>query len=408
MLTKTIPEENNTIPPLPKEIPENIQKNIQERWFHLYNWITPNEVKASIQRDYLHILSKIGIWVWGIAIIWALITWGLSPLSFIVFFGILSIVYSLLLGYLSLIAIKRSMTLAKSANVVLTDKAMSLGWEIINYDELANHKDDIDKIADDFDEPLFWESNLEKTKGKLFRDTIDSVWEAWAMAFKFIGNMDGRWKDTWQLILFLVVLGALYSWTMAVVYFAGLFFIWIFSIFITFLNKMIMRVSWHTVQLINDRFESIDSYSNKLQTSSQNLSSLLSEASKNNWQENLSGKIKDGIDTINKDASNAINESKNLRWLLENSKYKEIFNFTTFWSWLKKKIINPLENILALLEKNKSLIESSISLLENQIKETPDSSLRWPLELQKRRFESQKEIFEKQILMIQGYLDKLR
>jgi hypothetical protein len=40
------------------KIPKEIEEKVQERGFYLYKWISPLEVKASIERDYLSILSK--------------------------------------------------------------------------------------------------------------------------------------------------------------------------------------------------------------------------------------------------------------------------------------------------------------------------------------------------------------
>jgi len=53
MQTKT--KINNNI-----QLPQEIQKSISERGFYLYEWISPDEVKMSIERDYLNILQTIG------------------------------------------------------------------------------------------------------------------------------------------------------------------------------------------------------------------------------------------------------------------------------------------------------------------------------------------------------------
>jgi len=34
-------------------VPKAIKKDIEERGFHLYKWISPEEVKLSIERDFL-------------------------------------------------------------------------------------------------------------------------------------------------------------------------------------------------------------------------------------------------------------------------------------------------------------------------------------------------------------------
>ena len=42
-------------------VPKNIQKDIEERGFHLYKWISPDEVKLSIERDFLRVIKVTGI-----------------------------------------------------------------------------------------------------------------------------------------------------------------------------------------------------------------------------------------------------------------------------------------------------------------------------------------------------------
>jgi hypothetical protein len=56
MLTRTREEE------LPQvlHIPEKIQADIEEKGFHLYKWISPEEVKLSIERDFLKVLKTVG------------------------------------------------------------------------------------------------------------------------------------------------------------------------------------------------------------------------------------------------------------------------------------------------------------------------------------------------------------
>ena len=56
MLTRTLPspelepEEENT------ESPEFIEEKVDERGFYLYEWISPDELRMSVQADYLTII----------------------------------------------------------------------------------------------------------------------------------------------------------------------------------------------------------------------------------------------------------------------------------------------------------------------------------------------------------------
>ena len=71
MRTRT--HENPSTPQV-LQIPEKIQQDIEEKGFHLYKWITPEEVKLSIERDFLKTLKYIGIPLGVLAIISGLLT----------------------------------------------------------------------------------------------------------------------------------------------------------------------------------------------------------------------------------------------------------------------------------------------------------------------------------------------
>jgi len=60
-----------------------------------------------------------------------------------------------------------------------------------------------------------------------------------------------------------------------------------------------------------------------------------------------------------------------------------------------------------LLNNNSATLKSTISSLEIQISETSDPSLQKPLILQKERLEMQVESFERVMVILEGYKEKL-
>lgn len=134
---------------------------------------------------------------------------------------------------------------------------------------------------------------------------------------------------------------------------------------------------------------------------------FLTEAKNANWTENLSTKINSSFLEINNLALNSTNLSIKLRKKLQNSDYKNIFNFTKYDSWLKKQIILPMENLIEVLEKNEKILKNNIKSIENQILQTQDSSLQKPLELQKIRLENQLENISKTIINLKSQISKV-
>lgn len=119
------------------------------------------------------------------------------------------------------------------------------------------------------------------------------------------------------------------------------------------------------------------------------------------------GKINDSTGLLAKLAGSATDDTRKLRTLLESSQYKDIFNFSKYGSWIKHQILEPIESILLLLEKNRDTLQKTIQSLDTQIRKVTDPSLQKPLILQKERLEIQTESFERVMKMMESYKEKL-
>lgn len=113
----------------------------------------------------------------------------------------------------------------------------------------------------------------------------------------------------------------------------------------------------HSIQTL---FIDITEASIELKKEKKDSISLLSEAGRNDWKENLTGKIEDSFEIISKRAEIATEKSIELEKLLTSSQYKDIFNFVKYGRWIKLQILEPLEEIDELLKKNKYTLEGIV------------------------------------------------
>jgi hypothetical protein len=58
---------------------------------------------------------------------------------------------------------------------------------------------------------------------------------------------------------------------------------------------------------------------------------------------------------------------------IENSEYKEMFDFSIYNSWIKKQITIPLEQIKTLLEKNLKVLNNQKQEIQDLLKIENDS-----------------------------------
>ena len=389
-------------------IPKHVQNDINEKWFHIYNWIWEKDVKQSIERDFLKLIDKLWPWLAALLIIPSsiLLLLEITSTFYWYFFWLLWIINLIFLVYVLFIAIKRSSILRKNAYVLITDSSVSINWKI---DKLSNtglkSSKGINKVSTLFEENIFEESNIEKTKKWFFKKVTEQLWK-W---FTTIMKMWRRWgRDSWKVVLLLLVLYSIYAFSLWIIYFIWIFFIWIFWNILSFVNKKILLISWHEITTINNHFENIDKDSKELIKEKNTLSTLLTQAMKNDWKDSLLTKINSWIKNINNNASDAVDTSIKLKRKIESSKYKEMFNFSIYNSWIKKQIHIPLKQILDLLQKNLDKLNENKEKIEKQILETSDQSLQWPLVANKARIQMRIKDIRKHMKGINIYIIKLK
>ena len=383
-------------------IPKAVQKDITERWFHLYKWISPDEVKLSIERDFLKTLKFIWIPLWIISII-------LGFLTIVWFFVSIFIGIFFMFLYLLFLSIHRSRLLTKSAFVVMTDSSISLWGKIHKLSEIWKLKADIDEVSQTFEEDLFWESGLETSKKTLTEGIMEQLFGWYKKLFSFADNTNiWRGKDSAQFLLLIIALYTAYIGIMAMVYFVGVLWLLLFGKLIRWLNTMYLLKKWHTVIKINDLFGDLDISSENIKEHKKNLEGLLKEAHDNNWKDGLLLAINDGIMNINDDAQNAILSVLNLRNTIESSKYKDMFSFDVYNKWIKKQILKPLEQIKELLEKNLEILQNTQKEITRQLETTQKEEFVSNLKLQLKRLKMQERDIEKFIPMLVESIHKLQ
>lgn len=403
--TKTINEEKNDLVTNHSfSIPENIKKDINEKWFSLYNWIWEQDVKQSIERDFLKLIEK--LWTFfslTLIIPSVILLYAEAYIAFnFYFFWGLFIINIFLIIYLTILAIKRSDILRKNSQILITDSSISINWKIDKLNNF-NYNEKLKKISILFEEDLFKESNIHKSKKQFSKQVMNQITN-W---YSKIWNM-WRWKNWPQIVIILWALYSIYALSLWFIYLFWIFFIWIFWNILSVINKKLLLISGHEITNINEKFENIDEDSKELIKQKDTLSTLLTSAMNNDWEESLLTKINSWIENINKNASGAVDTSIKLKQQIQDSKYKEMFNFSIYNSWIKKQILVPLEQITNLLEKNLEKLKENKISIEKQILETTNPSLSWPLVASKTRTIMRIEDVEKHIEWIKVYIDKLK
>ncbi len=400
MLTRTLslPEE---------QTPEIIRDQVDERGFYLYEWISPDELRMTLERDYLSIVRWASI---PLAIITAIagFIWFAGGIfwTIIAVLGVLGIFYLIIGLILWIRFLHRSYLYTRGANVVITDDHFVSWGNIIEQWDKSSIQENFWKFETIFDEPFLGESRLAEKKAEAKTALFDNLKEiAWGW-WKILQNV-WRSRDSWGIVIVILVAGFLYAAMMWIIYFIGIFFISFFGRIFSWIAHRYLMAMNNTEHKIQTLFSNISDSSDDLKWWQTEAISLLSDAAQNEWQENLSGRIAQSFKLIGKLAGNATDKTVELRNILESSEYKDIFNFVKYGNWVKKQILEPIESILLLLNKNRDTLKKTISSLESQISDISDPSLQKPLMLQKERLIMQVESFNTTIELLKQYQQKL-
>ena len=405
MLTRTLPSPSEPIDQ--KSTIHDIESKVDERGFYLYEWISPDELRMSVLGDYLSIIQKSSMPLAIVTLIAGLIGfgWGI-PGALIAIFWVLVIFYAIVVFILIMKMFQKSYLYTRGANVVITDKHYVSNGKVVERSDFRAQKEAFSTLEKIFREPLLEPSGLaehiESEKKNLFAQLRDIAMWGW----KVVQNI-GRSRDAWSIVVILMLAGVLYWGMMALVY-----FLWVFLV--SLLARIFSQISHRALLLINNTeheiqtlFSKIDSSSLKLGWARKETISLLDEAWRNDWKDNLSKKITNSLTLLSETASLATEDTTKLRALLESSKYKDIFNFVKYRNWTKKQILEPIGEILLLLEKNNDILKRVISEINSQIHNTSDVSLQKTLIFQKERLKIQMENFGTNIKLLQSYKEKL-
>ena len=383
-------------------IPKSILDEVWEKWFYVYERISNQEVKTSIQIDFMKMMRI--FWpIWVILAFLSFVIWNIFWV--ILFIGFISI---LMVIYVTILSIYKSIQASKISNVIITNKYFSVNKKIWKIKD--KYLIELDKqsaiLGKSFWEELFLKSNLWEKKKSLSSELVSqfSAGSSWIFRDSWFGN-NGK-EGSFKIMLFLVYIAFVIA--MGIIYFFGIFITAIFWIFINFLIKSYLIWKWNLVLLINEYFKDIEKYSSNLKESKQILSKELEQAKENDWSEWRLTKINKWLWTTNKIANKAFDESQKLVEEIRNSEYNQIFDYNLYNSWLNKQLSEPMQGIYDILEENANLIKNEILKNNETLQNSNDEKLKWHLELANKRLEMKKEQIDSQKNNIFLYLQKIK
>ncbi len=334
-----------------------IEKEIEEKGFSVYNYISLKELFLTVQRDYLEILSIINLPFWIITIVlWVI--WYLWE-TFSLFFYFLFFSYIIIFIILAVKLILRAYYFMKITDVVYTENWIILWNELYKYNDEDNLFKKLSEYSDMFEEFLSKPSSLRKIIRMKKKWILDENWNLLSNSVEITSDF---WKDWVQLAIPVVISQFIYIIFLYLFYYFWYFFwIIIFSIINVFL-KIILKFSKNKEVAIKWKLEDIDSSFKNMSKIEKILSNKISNFK--SWE------ISDISSSVDKNFSNfysevifIFNEKKKLFNLIKKSKFKDFVNFEKLEKYLKNNFNKPVLEMISMLEKFRKLLEKQIELL---------------------------------------------
>ncbi len=383
--------------------PENIQKEINEKWFFVYNWIDEKEIKTSIQIDFLEKLYYASLPILIIfGAIWFFVQ-SSSKLLILTIWWLIGFLSIIMIIYLIIISIKITLKAWKISHLIITNKYFSINKKILelqDWNKIILDKE-TQKIWETFHEELFKNSELKEKKDLVFKSLIKKSEENFYTILKFAEDIDKR-----LTALVYIIFGAFWVASF-LIYIVWIFFAAILWIFINFAIRKYLIFKWNKILKINEDFKEIEKFSLNLINEKEILQKNLFEASENEWKDGLLLKINSWIEKVNKNANNSVNKNLELIKELKTSDFDKIFDYNLYNSWLKKQISTPIIWIIGLLEKNIKVLDNQIFENEKIVQNTENINNQNQIIFSIERLKSRKNEIEKHIFTMKSYLEKL-
>jgi len=340
-----------------KYINKEIETEIKEKWFCVYNYVTLKELFLTVQRDYLEILSKINLPFWVITIILWIIWYLLN--SFVLFWWFLFTVYFIIFLILAFKLIFRAYFFMKITDVVYTESGIILWNDLHSYKEEEKLLTQLEDYEEMFEEFLSKPSKIEKIIEKKKRENLEKNLK---LAWNTLEHIWNLWDDWIKLAIPVMISHFVYVILLYFFYYFWYFF-WIIIFFlVNIILKIVLRFTKNIEVQIKWRIEDIDSSFNNMK----NIDKILSHKISNfkDWEiSNISKDVEKNFSNFYLEVLSILNQKKKLFKLINNSKFKDFVNFTKLEKYLKNNFNKPVEEMISMLEKFEKLLEKQIELL---------------------------------------------
>lgn len=347
----------------PNYVGEETKKEILEKGFSVYNYISLQELILTARKDFLEILSKINLPFWIITVlIWVI---SFYAENFIFLFLFLFFIYFLIFLIIFFKLIKKTYYFLFISDIVYTKSWIILGDKLYYYKKNSKELDKkLLKYENIFDEYLSKSSKLEEIINNKKIEILDKT-KNYSIDFwwKVLENIESKeWLVLvliWTLSLFLYII------FIYIFYYIWYFITFLLAKFYTFIIKIILFFRDKVEIKIKNITKKIDDKILKMNYINSSLLSKINEFK--DWEiSNIWNFIEKKFKLFYNNIYLINIEKKELEKIISKSKYKDFIDFLLFEKYLKKQFNNPIKNMISMLKKYEKYLEDWIKKIDKQ------------------------------------------
>ncbi len=335
-------------------INENIKKEVLEKGFSIYNYISLKELLFTINKDYLDAILKLNSLLFVLFLVFSYISFESGDFSILI--GFLFATYGFIFIYLVAKLFYRTSKFSQITNILYTKKGLIISNKIFQYEDDYELKELLLSYEKLFDEYLSKPSRLSENIEYMKKNLIE----------KFSNHFDQVSKIKDKNSGYLLIILLIYSISSFIFYYLGFVLGFLFFLIFSFFINIYFRFNKSIEIKIKENMSFIDDKIKNLNNIYEDLKAKI-DTFKDGEISNLSKKMDSELNSFYLNINTILKNKDILKTIISESIYKDFIDFAHLANYIKEQFNKPLIDMITLLEDYERSINRQINSIKSEL-----------------------------------------
>lgn len=335
-------------------INENIKKEVLEKGFSIYNYISLKELLFTINKDYLDAILKLNSLLFVLFLVFSYISFESGDFSILI--GFLFATYGFIFIYLVAKLFYRTSKFSQITNILYTKKGLIISNKIFHYEDDYELKELLLSYEKLFDEYLSKPSRLSENITYMKKNLIE----------KFSNHFDQVSKIKDKNSGYLLIILLIYSISSFIFYYLGFVLGFLFFLIFSFFINIYFRFNKSIEIKIKENMSFIDDKIKNLNNIYEDLKAKI-DTFRDGEISNLSKKMDSELNSFYLNINTILKNKDILKTIISESIYKDFIDFAHLANYIKEQFNKPLIDMITLLEDYERSINRQINSIKSEL-----------------------------------------